>query len=94
MTPYKIAHIEEKGVNIIIIPLESSFGNKTKKQQDQIIDALQNCAKSAGLAGTVVPVWETGINHRFIAPPRWHPFFKTLSWDAILGKINKELNCE
>ena len=93
MAQYKIAHIRDKGVNIIIIPLDPSFGNKSRYQQDKIIDALQICAKSAGLAGTAVPVWQIGNNHGFIAPPKWHPFFKTLSWDAILASINKELNC-
>jgi hypothetical protein len=93
MALYKIAHIREQGVNMIIIPLDPSFGNKSKKQQNEIIDALQDCASSAGLAGTVVPVWQTGSNHGFIAPPKWHPFFKTLSWEAILAGINKELTC-
>jgi len=93
MTRYKIAHVQEHGVNMIIIPLDSTFGNKSRRKQDEILDELQICANNAGLAGTVVPVWQMGANHGFIAPPKWHPFFKTFSWEAILANINNELAC-
>jgi hypothetical protein len=93
MTHYKIAHIRDHGVNMIIIPLDPSFGKKTWGVQNKIMDEIQISAKNAGLTGTVVPVWQIGENHGFIAPPKWHPFFKTFSWDDILARINKELLC-
>jgi hypothetical protein len=92
MTLYKIAHIQDRGVNMIVIPLDPSFGKKSWNKQNDRMDDLQLSAKTAGLAGTVVPVWQIGENHGFIAPPKWHPFFKTFSWEAILASINKELS--
>lgn len=89
----KIAHIREQGIDLIITPLESSFGNKTNSDQNDIIESIQLCANDAGLAGTVVPVWLEGSNYSFIAPSKWHPFFKSLSWNQILSNINKELSC-
>lgn len=93
MNKFKIAHIREQGVDLVIVPLDSSFGRKTQEAQNEAIDSLQACASNAGLAGTVVPVWQDGSRTRFIAPPSWHPFFKGLSWHAIHANINKELTC-
>jgi len=93
MTTFKIAHIREQGVDLIIAPLDSTFGSKSKNDQNEIIASLQACASSAGLAGTIVPVWLEGSGHRFIAPDKWHPFFKSFSWNQILSNINKELTC-
>lgn len=93
MANFKIAHIREQGVDLVIAPLESSFGRKTEQEQSEIIASLQLCANSAGLAGKVIPVWREGNSHRFIAPQQWHPFFKTFGWDDIMVNINKELTC-
>lgn len=93
MATFKIAHLREQGVDLIIVPLKSDFGHKSDEEQSEIINWLQLCARHAGLAGKVVPVWQDGNGHRFIAPNNWHPFFKAFSWDRIMMNINKELTC-
>lgn len=93
MATFKIAHIRQQGVDLIVVPLEPSFGHKSDHEQSEIIASLQVCATSAGLAGKVVPVWREGSGHRFIAPPNWHPFFKSFGWNDVMGNINKELTC-
>lgn len=90
---FNIAHIREQGVDMIIVPLDSSFGHKPTSAQHETIDSLQAYATSAGLAGRVVVVWQEGNGHRFIAPPNWQPFFKSLGWGQIMASINKELVC-
>ena len=84
MTTYKVAHLREQGQNMIIIPLD-------QQPSDDQIDSLQYGASSAGLAGTVVPVWRSGSSFRFIAPQPWHPFFRGLSWNFIIANLNKRL---
>lgn len=93
MATYKIAHLREQGQDMIIVPLDSSFDYKTQSEQNEIVSALQWCARSAGLAGTVVPVWRSGSSQRFIAPQNWHPFFRSLSYSTIIANLNKELTC-
>lgn len=93
MAKFKVAHIREQGIDLIIAPLESSFGRKSSTDQHEFIEALQMCASVAGLAGTVVPVWREGSRHSFIAPQKWHPFFKSLGWNDIIYNINQELTC-
>jgi len=92
MPHFRIAHLCQQGQNMVIVPLDSPFGHKTSEDQNAIITDLQLRARSAGLAGTVVPVWESGGRMNFIAPRPWHPFFQSLSIADVLRNINKELS--
>jgi len=94
MTKYQIAHIRQQGIDLIIAPLDSSFGNKTTSSQNAFICSLEAYAHKAGLAGKVVPIWLSGSQMNFIAPRPWHPFFKSLSWNGVLRNINKELTID
>jgi hypothetical protein len=92
MPRFKIAHVREQGVDMIIVPLDGSFEHKSSTDQQQTVLALQARARAAGLAGTVVPVWaQSGGRMRFIAPQRWHPFFQSLSLPFVYSAINREL---
>ena len=91
MPRFDVAHVREQGVDLIIVPLNDAFGHRSKPDQEAVIDELQVRATSAGLAGTVVPVWNSGGRMAFIAPHAWHPFFKSLSLAAVGQSINREL---
>lgn len=93
MPKFKVAHIREQGVNLIIIPLEDSFKFKSQSDQNSAIAELQMRASNAGLAGTVVPVWNNGGGRMaFIASQNYHPFFKSISLQFVATNINKELS--
>jgi hypothetical protein len=85
---YKVAHVREQGQDMIIVPLDSSFGREPSTQQHRFIDDLQRRATSAGLRGRVVAVWNGG----FIAPRPWHPFVRSLSSSAVHANLNQELS--
>jgi hypothetical protein len=90
MPRYDIAHIREQGQDIIIVPLESSFGNSPSSSQQETIATLQLHTRAAGLAGQVVPVWDNGGGRMsFIAPHPWHPFFSGLNLSIVATMINK-----
>jgi hypothetical protein len=91
MPRFEVAHLHEQGQDVIIIPLENSFGHKSDDEQREIILELQMQANSAGLAGTVIPVWESGGSMSFIAPPPWHPFFQSMSIHDVAMNINREI---
>lgn len=94
MSRFQIAHIREQGQDIIIVPLDRSYGYKSNQEQLQIKNAIQLSASAAGLAGTVVPVWDGGAGRMaFIAPTPWHRFFQGLSLPVIGRMINRELVC-
>lgn len=92
MADFQIAHIREQGVDMIIIPLDSSFGSKSQRDKDSIIAELQSRARGAGLKGTVVPVWDAGGGRMaFIAPPNWHRFFRSINLAFVGRNINRRL---
>jgi hypothetical protein len=90
MPRYDVAHVREQGIDLIVIPLDSSFGQKTREDQTQEIAILQTHANGAGLAGTVVPVWDAGGGRMaFIAPQQWHPFFSNINGLWLAANINR-----
>lgn len=92
MPRFKVAHVKEQGIDLIIIPLDDNFGRKTPTERNSAIAELQARASSAGLAGTVIPVWDTGGGRMaFIAPPNWHPFFRSISLSHVVANLNREL---
>lgn len=92
MPRFKVAHVREQGIDLIIIPLDDDFGRKTQADQNSAIAELQARASSAGLAGRVVPAWDAGGGRMaFIAPPNWHPFFKSINLAFVIANINREL---
>ncbi len=69
-----MAHIQEQGVDLIIVSLDSAFGSKSQADQKGVVAALQRCAMDAGLKGTVVTIWQDyGGAWNFIAPSGFHP---------------------
>jgi hypothetical protein len=58
MTTLQIAHLNKQGQDMIIVPLDDAFGNKTQQDQRRAIVEIQMHARSAGLRGEVVPVWD------------------------------------
>ena len=94
MATYEVAHIKEQGIDLIIIIVDSSFGLKTPEEQQKMTIALQECATAAGLAGTVVPVWDAGEGQMgFFAPMNWRPFFSGIDLAFVATNINRELTC-
>jgi hypothetical protein len=94
MSIFEVAHLREQGQDIIIVLVDRKFGNKTESEQNQIATKLQICARSAGLAGTLVPVWDAGGGRMgFLAPRPWHAFFKSLSLRDVAANINRKLTC-
>src|ERR1035437_298788 len=93
MPSFKIAHIKEQGNDLIIIPLESSFGSMSAKDQAAMVADLQAHPTEEKLSGKVVPVWDAGAGRMgFIAPKPWQPFFNSLRLSQVGLSLNKELS--
>jgi hypothetical protein len=92
MPTFKVAHLNQQGQDMVIIPLDSSFGHKSDADQSDIISDLQAHSIGAGLRGTVVPVWESGGRMHFRAPRPWHPFFQSLSLQQVWANVNGQIS--
>lgn len=94
MVSYEIAHIREQGQDMIIMPLNRQFDSLSREEKFVFINYMQAAAQEAGLAGTVVPVWDVGFGRSmFIAPKPWHPFFSSISLNTLFRMRNKILRC-
>lgn len=91
MPNFKVAHINQQGVDLIIVPLDSAFGDKKLEEQREATSELQTHATAAGLKGTVVPVWDHLGRMMFIAPKQWHPFFASLNLGQVWASVNREI---
>jgi len=91
---YEVAHINEQGQDMIIIPVSSSVNSKTQQQQNELKESLQYFANDAGLKGTVCLVWDAGNRFNFLAPNQWHPFFRSIDMSFVAANINRELTCK
>lgn len=95
MQTFEVAHIREQGQDMVIVPLKSDFGLRSRETQNRFIHSLQVCARAAGLKGIVVPVWDAGQGRMaFIAPRPWHRFFSSISLESVASNINRRLSCE
>ena len=93
MPSMKVAHVRQQGVDLVIAPLDPDFGYKTPQDQREIVNEIQLRSRSAGLAGTVVPVWDGGGGRMsFIAPQPWHPFFRSLDLRSVWANVNREIS--
>lgn len=91
MPRFDLVHTKQAGTELIIIPLKKHFGYKSLDEQQQMLRMFQDRAKSAGLSGTVVPVWMSGEHLSFIAPPQAQEFMRGIDLDWIAKNINKSL---
>jgi hypothetical protein len=85
MPRLKVAHLREQGQDMIVVPLDREPSHGTTA-------AIQAAASSADLAGQVVPVWQQGSSVYFRAPQPWHPFFRNITWNWVIGNLNRELS--
>ena len=93
MPTLRVAHIHEQGVDLIIVPLDTSFGQQTQSQQQQAIESLRMGATLAGLQGDVVPVWDVGGGRMsFIAPKNYHPYFSSITLEFVFANLNQEVH--
>jgi hypothetical protein len=93
MPQIKVAHLRQQGVDLVIAPLDRDFGYKTAEDQQIIVNEIQFRSRSAGLAGTVVPVWDAGGGRMgFTAHQNWHPFFRSLNLGSVWANVNKKIS--
>ena len=74
---------------MIIVPMREDFGHKLNSDQTNISFALQAAARSAGLAGQVVTVWDAGAGRMgFRGPKPWHGFLTSIDLRWVAANIN------
>lgn len=92
MPRFRVAHIHEQGQNMIIFPLDQSFGDKSNQDQNEALSDLEYRANRAGLAGHAVAIWQHGHHTHFRGPSKWQNFLRSINIRWVLANVNKELS--
>lgn len=91
LVKYRVAHVNRKGADLIFIPLDSTIGQRPVAEQAELLRTLQHCAKSAGLKGSVVLVWDKGGTTGLLAEKTVHAFIQGTTLAFVQSNINREL---
>lgn len=95
MPTFQVAHLHREGQEVIIVPVDRSFGKRSPAEQSRIQEAFQRSAAAANMRGTVVPVWEDASGRMaFRAPPPWHEFFRSIDMVYVATALNSSLSLE
>lgn len=92
MPQLKIAHIREQGQDMILVPVNESFGRRSTQEQRDTMAQIQAVAASAGLRGSVAVLWSNAGRSYFMGPQPWHPFLRSVSLGWVAGQVNRELS--
>lgn len=92
MPSYRVAHVNHKGRDVIIVPLDKSYGLQTPNEQEFFRSECQKQVLAHGLTGTIVPVWDVGDGRMaIIAPTEWQGFLRTLTMTDVVRNLNRVL---
>jgi hypothetical protein len=92
MPSLELAHIREQGQDMLIFPLDDSFGRKTESDRAAMLTMLERRAHAAGLAGGAVAIWEHGSHTHFMGPRPWRPFLEGIDMDWVWANVNREIS--
>src|SRR5437764_13331870 len=95
MPTFQVAHLRREGQDVIIVPVDRSFGKRSPAEQSRIQIAFQRSAAVAAIIGVVVPVWEdTWGKTAFCARPSWHDVIKSIDMGYVDTALHRNLSHE
>lgn len=90
---YKLAHIHTRGVDLILIPLDSSIETHSIADQGEIHKSFQMVAGSAGLRGNIVLVWDKGGGATgFLSESHIQSVMQKITYEFVQTKLNREMS--
>ena len=93
MPTYDVAHITDRGLDLIIVPLHANFQFRTLDEQNRVVAAFQRAANDTGWRSTVVPIWDSGGGRMgFLAPSHYHAFLRDIDLGFVAQNMNETLN--
>lgn len=95
MPIFQVAHLRHGDQDVIIVPVDRTFGKRSPAEQARIQEAFQRSAHAANIPGAVVLVWdEKAGKMAFRAPPAWSDFLKSIDMVYVATALNRSLSLE
>lgn len=88
MPQFDIAHIKVQGKDVILIALDSLFGQKTNAEKKEALAEFELRCHAAGLSGGVAILWRGG----FIGPENWRPFLRSIDINYAVANRNRTIS--
>ena len=92
MPSFDVAHIREQGQSMLLFPLNSSFGQKSRSDQYNVLAELEIRANAAGLGGHAAAFWQIGGRTHHVGPRRWSAFLQSVSMRLVLSNVNHKIS--
>jgi len=90
---YRVAHVRERGSNMVIV-VSGAFFNSTTQQKRGWFPQIEECARSAGLAGQTLIVGSPNGGYYYWGPSDYQPFLRSIDMAWVNKRVNKELTCD
>jgi hypothetical protein len=95
MPTFQVAQLRHAGQDLIIVPVDRSFGKRSPSEQSRIQEAFQRSAAAADMPGIAVLVWEDANGRMaFRAPPPLQEFLKSIDMVYVATALNRTLSLE
>lgn len=89
---YRVAHINIKGADLVIFPLDSAIGRMSPGDQTEVVKSLQRYTANSGLKGSVVAMWDKGGGKvGLLAEKNALPYLQGLTLAFVQSKVNREI---
>lgn len=92
MLTFTVAYIRVAGADLILVPVDDTFGDWSHAEQLAAVAEFRRYAVKTGMTGTVAPVWKNAAGRGvFFVPPSLRPVVEVLTWEFVTGCINYRL---
>lgn len=92
MGMFNVAFARDRQADMVIVPVEASFSELCRSEQQRIIDRIGQSAEDAGWRGVVVTVWDKGGKLGFRAPLALHSYLRSRTMGEICAGLNARLD--
>ena len=94
MQIFDYALIRYQGVNLIIVPVNSEFGNRNCFEQRRLQECIEANTTAQGLSGEVVLVWRGYTNRmKFLSRQSSSQIVKEINWGIVAKNITGKMVC-
>jgi hypothetical protein len=95
MPDYRIAAIQDQGLNLLLVPVGPTFEALSTEQRQRFLDCIEEQAAKIGRHGRAVIFWRDANGHtKHFDAPGWNPILGDWDLNRIQSHLNEMVWCE
>ena len=88
-----IAHIEQEGIDLIVVFLPPETSAFDDVRRERLRDLLIKALVREGITGELLGVWEWEGALRFMGAPHWADFVAGTTYAELYGRRTAQITC-